>query len=96
MKTDKIVEVGIDGEGSLWVKPADARFPYIYREAMEVGWDGNRQCLFSPRPREWSYVDWFRQILAGAKAQRTTLLLDTHTQWRAIDADLKKEIEASQ
>lgn len=92
MKTDDIEEIGIDEAGSLWVKPATARFPYMYREAMEVGWDGERECLFGPTPRQWSYADWFRQIVAAAKEQGTALLLSAGTQWISIDDSLKAEI----
>lgn len=52
MRTDTIVAVGIDEDGSLWVRPATATFPYIYREAMGVHWDAGRRRLFSPKPRE--------------------------------------------
>jgi len=53
MQTDLIEAVGIDESGSLWVKPATATFPYIYREAMEVHRDAERACLYSPKPRKW-------------------------------------------
>ncbi|MBE9555818.1 MAG: hypothetical protein IMF08_03090 [Proteobacteria bacterium] len=52
MRIDQIEAVGIDGNGSLWVKLAASTFPYIYREAMEVQWDADRLCLFSQRPRQ--------------------------------------------
>jgi hypothetical protein len=60
MQTDTIEAIGIDESGSLWVKPAVATFPHIYREAMEVYWDAERLCLYSPEPREWSYAAWFK------------------------------------
>jgi hypothetical protein len=65
MVEDEIIEVGIDQDGKLYVRPTSQRFPYIYRAAMEVGWDPVRGALFSPKPQEWSHLDWFRQILAA-------------------------------
>jgi hypothetical protein len=62
MLRDSIEALGIAPDGSPWVRPANATFPYIYREAMEVHWDADRRCLYGPKPREWSYIDWFKQI----------------------------------
>jgi len=73
MRADEIEAVGIEGNGSLWVKPATSTFPFIYREAMEVHWDDERRCLYSPKPREWSYLRWFRQIRDAARDQGTEL-----------------------
>jgi hypothetical protein len=48
MRTDAIAAIGIDEDGSLWVKPATATFPFIYREAMDVKWDAERLRLSAP------------------------------------------------
>lgn len=93
MQTNTIEAIGIDESGSLWVKPKVARFPLIYREAMEVQWDPDRLCLYGPTPREWSYSDWFYQILAAAREQGTTLVLDPATVWSGIDSDLRYAME---
>ena len=63
MNLDKILEVGIDDNERLIVKPEKERFTLIYRTATEVQWDNNGQYLYSPKPREWTYVDWFRHII---------------------------------
>ena len=55
-----------NGGGRLLVRPKVCTFPYIYRAAMEVGWDPDNRALFSPKPREWSYLRWFQQIVAAA------------------------------
>jgi hypothetical protein len=39
VQADVIEALGISEDGALWVKPATATFPFIYREAMEVHWD---------------------------------------------------------
>ena len=90
MQTDQIEAVGIDESGSLWVKPATATFPYVYREAMEVSWDVERHCFFSPKPREWPYIRWFTQIRDAARAQGVELVTGPTTTWHGLDADLKQ------
>ena len=94
MQTDTIEAVGIDEQGSLWVKPATATFPYIYREAMEVHWDAKRLCLYSPKPREWSYIAWFKHIKAAAREQGIELKLGKTTSWSRIDSELQQAIAA--
>jgi hypothetical protein len=91
---DVITAVEIDANGRLLVKPGSERFPYIYREAMEVGWDAKGEFLFSPRPREWSYFDWFRQILEAAQAQGCTLRVSDATRWDNVPADLVAQMKA--
>ena len=93
MEIDVISEVGLDGRGGLFIRPASRAFPYIYREAMEVGWDPTKGYLFGPPPREWSYADWFRQICAAALEQGTVLVLEPTTVWRDIPDNLRTEIE---
>ncbi|WP_310496823.1 hypothetical protein [Sandarakinorhabdus sp.] len=90
MLTDTIEAVGIDEGGSLWVKPAAATFPLIYREAMEVHWDAERLRLYSPKPREWSYGAWFKQIRAAAREQGVELQLGPATTWSGIDPELQQ------
>ncbi len=93
MQTDDIEAVGIDNARSLWVKPATATFPYIYREAMEVQWDPKRVCLYSPKPREWSYIDWFAQIRAAALNQGVDLRIGPATAWIGVDPELRRSFE---
>jgi hypothetical protein len=64
MEIDNILEIGIDDEGRLYVKPTTTKFPMMYREAIEVHWDSNGDFLYSPKPRNWSYLD--------------RIILDTH------------------
>jgi Integron Cassette Protein Hfx_Cass5 len=92
MRKDAIEAVGIDEQGSLWVKPATAAFLYVYREAMEVGWDVERRCLYSPTPREWSYAAWFKRIIDAAREQGVELELNHTTSWSGIEPDLREAI----
>jgi len=96
MRVDEIEAVGIDGNGSLWVKPASSSFPLIYRAAMEVQWDEGRRCLYAPKPRDWSYASWFRQITDAARREYDTeLRIVPTTSWLNVDANLQQEILAS-
>ena len=89
MQEDKISEVGIDEEEQLFVKPETQKFPFIYRESMQVSWDSKNRCLYSPRPIDWSYVDWFKQIIKASKAQGFTLRISEETVWNNIPDNLR-------
>ena len=84
MERDEIALVEIDDTGRLHVVPAHHTFPYIYREAMEVHWDTARGSLHSPKPRQWSYAQWFSHILAAAREQGCELYATGRTQWRNV------------
>jgi len=93
MKTDNIEEIRIDENGRLIVKPCLQDFSYIYRAAMEVHWDKDGKYLYSPKPREWSYEMWFKQIHSAAKDEYgVDLKISNETKWENIDSDLKKSI----
>jgi Integron Cassette Protein Hfx_Cass5 len=90
-----IEEVGIDEEGRLYVRPSRSSFEHIWRAAMEVNWDAPKRWLFGPKPREWNYVDWFRQIVAAAADEYGTTLSQTaNTNWFNVPSALRAEIEA--
>ena len=72
------------------VKPATATFPYIYREAMAVHWDAERLRLYGPKPRDWSYVRWFKQIGDAAREQGVQLELRHTTLWTGVDPELRQ------
>ena len=92
MHQDDIAEVGIDGRGRLYVCPATSTFPYIWREAMEVHWDVVGGFLYSPVPREWSYAEWFRQIVSAAREQACELRLTSHTRWTNVPDEVRAVI----
>ena len=91
MKVDSISEIRIDDDGRLLVVPQTARFPYIYREAMEVAWDKSHLALCSPVPRKWDYARWFRQICDAAEAQGTALEINASTRWTNVPEAALKE-----
>jgi len=94
MIEELITAVSIDDEGRLRVKPKSAKFPYIYREAMEVTWDSSQAELCSPVPRSWSYADWFCQICDAVLQQGTRLKVDSATQWRGVSSEVRQEMLA--
>ena len=92
MHQDHIKEIGIDDNERLYIKPSSKKFPYIYREAMEVHWDKDGNFLYSPKPRDWSYLDWFKQLTKASREQSCSLLISEKTNWVNIPDKLKMEI----
>lgn len=95
MVKDEVAAIAIDDQGQLCVTPLSATFPYIYREAMEVGWDAGGKFLFSPIPKEWSYGRWFQQIISSTKEQGYELVLSAATVWKNVPDSVRQEITAS-
>lgn len=90
---DEIIEVGIDKNEQLFVRPKRERFTLIYRTATEVHWDEKELFLFSPKPREWNYFDWYRHIIEVANKECNIKLILTHrTIWTNVENELKKQI----
>ena len=95
MVKDDVAAIAIDDQGRLCVTPLSATFPYIYREAMEVGWDVAGRFLFSPIPKEWSYGRWFQQIISSTKEQGCELVLSRATVWKDVPDSVRQEIATS-
>ena len=95
MKIDFSKEIKIDQTGRLCIFPEKDRFAMIYRLAKEVHWDNNGLFLFSPLPREWSYLDWYKHMLNVVNECNCNLLLTPNTAWTNISVELKEEILAS-
>lgn len=93
MSSDFIARIEIDATGRLCVTPSSVTFDHIYRAAMEVHWDNDGRFLYSPKPREWSYADWFKQIVAAAKDEYgCDLKITNSTEWKEIPLDLKDQL----
>jgi hypothetical protein len=94
MGTDNIIEIEIDESERLLIKPETEKFPMIYRSAAEVHWDNNKNCLYSPKPREWSYLDWYKHIVSLIVTDcNCRLLITESTEWINVPEDLKIEIK---
>ena len=90
---DNISEVGIDDKQRLYVRPEKQTFEFIYRAAAEVGWDSKENFLFSPKPKEWTYFDWYKQIVGVVETEcNCKLLLTDKTHWSNISDELKHQI----
>ena len=92
MTVDKIIEIGIDNQERLFIRPEKQTFDYIYRAAAEVGWDKKENILYSPKPREWSYYLWYRHIIAIVEEYGCKLYLTEKTKWTNIQDDFKQQI----
>lgn len=94
MRKDSIVYIKINEEGQLHIKPEILTFPMIYRSASEVNWNSESKTLFSPRPRDWSYINWFNHIIDIAQGDNYCKLeITSKTMWINIPIELRKEIE---
>ncbi|MFM7895444.1 MAG: hypothetical protein ACKO8L_05815, partial [Flavobacterium sp.] len=60
MRFDEIIEIGIDELERLYIKPKKEKFTLIYRTATEVHWDNEKHFLYSPKPKDWTYLDWYK------------------------------------
>ena len=93
MTTDNIIEVGIDNKERIYIKPETKYFEFIWRDASEVSWDDKNKVLYSPKPKEWTYFDWYRQIILATKGEYgCQLVLTGKTQWINISDELKEQI----
>ncbi|NHF60180.1 hypothetical protein FK220_012565 [Flavobacteriaceae bacterium TP-CH-4] len=97
MQEDIIVKVEIDNSGRLHVTPEKSKFTHIYRTATEVHWENDKRSLYSPKPRDWSYLDWFLHIIGVARTEcLTELKVNGNTEWINITTELKNEITKAQ
>lgn len=92
-RQDEIIEVGIEENERLFIKPKTERFSLIYRTSTEVHWNEKGLFLYSPKPSEWSYYDWYRHITNVAEKEcNCKLMLTPRTTWTNIPDNLKKQI----
>ena len=94
MKDIIIKKIEIDEEGQLVVTPEiGADYYFIYRTASGVNWSQESHCLYSPKPKKWSYVDWFENIYASIKSEyEHRLLISAVTIWHNVNSDLKNDL----
>jgi hypothetical protein len=93
MNEDEILEIGIDYKERLYIRPNKERFTLIYRTATEVHWDNNGLFLYSPKPREWTYFDWYKHITGVTEIEcNCKLILTDQTIWTNIPVELKEQI----
>lgn len=59
---------------------------------MEVHWNNSTKTLYAPKPKEWTYLDWFKQIIKAAKESGIELTIDPNTLFDNISEELKSQI----
>ncbi|PKB15255.1 hypothetical protein [Flavobacterium sp. 5] len=90
---DEIIEIGIDDNERLFLKPKKESFSLIYRTATEINWNEKEFFLYSPKPREWNYYDWFLHIINIVEKEcNCKLILTDRTIWTNVPTELKKQI----
>jgi hypothetical protein len=93
MRTDNIIEIGIDKLDRLYIKPKEERFTLIYRTATEIHWDNKDYFLYSPKPKDWTYLDWYKHIIKVIETECSCRLnLTKDTVCKNITEELKTEI----
>lgn len=93
MHRDGIASVEIDDQGRLRIVPDTAAFPHIHRAGMEVHWQDTTRSLYSPRPREWSHVRWYRQIVSAVAGEYgCRLFLTERTVWINVNSDVRTQL----
>ncbi len=93
MKTSPIAEVSIDDQGRLRVVPRAGDFTFVWRAAGQVYWDDAGRFLYSPRPREWTYLRWYIQIVGMVASEYGVVLrLDHATRFSNVPAELQHDI----
>lgn len=93
MNTDNIKEISINSLDRLCIYPEKEFFTLIWRSATEIHWDNNKSFLYSPKPREWSYFDWFKHITSVIRDEyNCDLLLTENTLWENIPDYLRQLI----
>lgn len=93
MKRDVIKKVEIDTQGRLNISPGEQKFTMIYRTATQVHWDSQNQNLYSPKPSDWTYVDWYNHIIRVARQECfCELSLTKETVWINVPENIKNEI----
>lgn len=95
-----IKRIEVTESGELLVTPvenaANAKelYPFIYRTATGVSWNEPKQSFASPVPREWSYFQWFANIVSSAVSELGVRLVVTpSTQWVNVPNDLQNQLE---
>jgi hypothetical protein len=91
--TDSISDIGIDDVGRLYIKPQNEQFVLIYRSATEVHWDSDNRYLYSPKPREWTYLMWYQHIVTVIRTEcNCDLRITQETNWYSVSDNLKNEV----
>ena len=92
MEVEPIVEVGIDDEGRLFLRPSSTSFDYVYPAGMGVQWDAVANRLFYPKPTDGSYLRCYGQVVAAADEYGVRLTITPITTWSNVPDQLRTAI----
>jgi hypothetical protein len=98
MRKIEVADISIDNDGRLLVRPRQAEdtFQYVYRAAAEVNWDEGQACFATPRPREWSYLEWFQHARLAIRSELgRDFEIGSRTTWVNIPDALRAEITSA-
>jgi hypothetical protein len=88
-----IAQIEIDTSGRLCLTPEAGEFEHIYRATMEVYWDKDGGFLYASKPEAWSYLQWFKQIVAAVKGEYgCDLKITGVTKWKDISPELREQL----
>lgn len=77
---------------SIKIKICYRNLDYIYRRTAKVHWNKELYYLYTPKPKEWAHIDWFKHIIAIAKEEYgCQLFLTNSTKWTKIPEELARE-----
>ena len=93
IEKDNIIEIGIDDQIGIYVKPETAKFAHIWRSASGVQWDDKKNILCTTNQSGWTHLQWYKQIVGAVLDEYGyELSLTDKTIWTDIPDDLKRSI----
>ena len=98
MEKVPIRKIAVLPDGRLAVYPESISdwYEYIYREASGVYWDKENGCFHSTIPREWSYKQWYRQIVSVVgKGLGVRLYITNQTTYAPKDDKFRSDMAAA-
>jgi hypothetical protein len=98
MRKIEVADISIDEDGRLRIRPRQAEeiFQYVYRAAAEIHRDGDQACFATPKPREWSYLQWFQYARVVIRSELgRDFELNGRTTWANIPDVLRAEISSA-
>ena len=91
-----IQRIAIDETGRLVIQPElspGQNLASVYRSAMGVHWDDELRALYCPRPKNWSYVRWFKQAVAAVASEYgLSITIVASTNWVNVPNEIQTEI----
>ena len=98
MEHIEVSKIEILGSGELSVTPSvnwNNMFQSIYRAASGVAWNEATNSFVTPKPKEWSYIDWYENLVASVVSEMgINLKIAPNTEWINVPNNVQKKILA--